>query len=314
VVLPWKHAPCDANVTITATDTSYSQSPDTVPLSLGDTFVRGTGVAKASPPRGAREITSGVWRWSERSRALQVLGLALAGISIFWLRSALPWDAIRRLSDGLVNVNLHVAGELLFGLPFLLGGLLMGALGLTLLFGYTRYTVERGGLIAEACALGIVFLSRRMGLTDVRVFQPSVFARTNAKASSYTMIGRTAAGQTLWYPFTAKTLDDLRNLAHWVVQRAGLTDVAFDPQLFDEDLLARVRRDGPQNDTGQRSLGGYGMALRNLMFVVIALALVGFVLMLGASFMGVNASGPEHSAAAPIPRIAAAIARDATTA
>lgn len=313
-VQPWKHAPFMADVAITASDTPYTQSTGAVSLSSDDPFAGGFGARQASPPRGAREIAPGVWQWTERSRVLQVLGVILLVFAGFWLRTTLPWDVVRRFAQGVANVDLHVTGGLLFSLPFAVGGLSMAALGLALLLGYARYTVERGGLNADACAIGMVFFSRRLTLADVRVFQPCVFARTNTKVSTYTMAARTASGQIRWYPFTARTPDDLRELAHWIAQRAGLVDAVFDPEMFDQDLLARARRDGNRNEPGQRSLAGYRVAFRKLMLLMMALALLGLTLMIGASFVSINTADRARSAIAPTPLISAAMARDATTA
>ncbi|MBL8311331.1 MAG: hypothetical protein JNL19_12980 [Burkholderiales bacterium] len=277
-VLPWKHAAFEGALAIAATEVKYAPSVETIALNGSDAF----GKASAPPPpRGAKQIAAATWQWTARSTVLKVIGVLLIIGAFFWIRSALPWAALRSWVDGARQIDLRLTGELLFAVPFVVAGLVLAAIGLALFLGSARYTVSRGTLRSEARALGMTFFEKQFDLTGLRTLQPTAFARTNQKVSSYSLIGRDASGEARWYPITAGSIDELQRLAHWIAHTAGLSDVRFDPAVSDENMATRKHRIGGKapSTPGERSLAGWTHAMRKIAWVVSAMAIIGFALM-----------------------------------
>lgn len=319
-VMPWKHAPFECTLNIAARDTPYAPSARTVALTPSEVDpLRAFGTPQQLPtddaPPGAHEVAPGVWRWTERSHGLQFVGALLLVFAVFWLDRSVNVFDVREFLNGVMHVNLHLTGEMLFTLPFLVSGLIIAAIAAALLLGYARYTVRRGELLADGCALGLVFFSKRIVLSDLRVLQPIPFASTNGAATRYSVLGRATDGTQRTLAVTARSVEALRAKVGWIVRRAGVGDVNFDPvPNHDTQHSARLQHDA-KADSGTHTLSGIGNALRKVMFVASALAFVGIgLIMLSAFASKQNPTTSERDASTPTPLIAAAIQRDTTTA
>lgn len=226
-----KFAPSECDVTVHRSAKASGASVDAVTLNASqDSFV---SLPSEVIPTGATEIAPGVWQWRNTSRALQVIGLILLGFALFWLWNTSDFGLLRVLTAR-GGISWGTIGVGLFGLPFLVGGIVVLALALSLLTLRTSAVARRGEIATKIHALGKCWSAQTILAGEITMLQASASMSSGPTVLRYALAARTARGAAA-LPVVAKSLDELAAQARWLAGILEIPDAIFDPQLMDSD-------------------------------------------------------------------------------
>ncbi len=223
--------------------------------------------------------------WAGSQTATRVLGAVLlvfgVGFAYAPLRNLrLPRDLSRWFE----------LGELLFHLPFVVGGLVVALLGLVVLTLRTHVRVSQEGINSTWTTLFIFSRRQHVAPNDVQALRPTVTSRTTtgggASTYRYSLGVQTAQGVSSLETATSKSVDsaELRELAHRVAAALGRHNLAYDPTPATANRGLSSHSSAP---TGERQTWFSGK-LRTLLGAVMAMGFVGFALMFASAWMGSN--------------------------
>ena len=263
-----KFAPSECDVTVRRNAKASGPSVDAIALNASqDSFA---SLTPEIVPTGATEIVRGVWQWSSTSRALQVIGLILLGFALFWLWNTSDFGLVRALTarDG---ISWGTVGVALFGLPFLVGGIVVLALALSLLTLRTSAVARRGEIVTEIHALGRTWSTQIVRASEIAMLQASASMSSGPTVLRYALAARTARGASM-LPLVAKSIDELAAQARWLAGILEIPDVIFDPQLMNSDEPRIV---SPVETSQRKKIGRW---VGRLVGGSCALGFVGFAL------------------------------------
>jgi len=278
-----QYSSAECAVVVHRSEQASGPSKDTVTLTVDDvtSTVAAFGgmpsarAAASGAPKGAHEVSPGVWRWQQSSVALRIVGLIVLLFALFWLRNTGDFGLIRSLASPR-SWSWGALGMALFSLPFIAGGLVMLAIGLALVTHRLGATVRRGEIRTTAGALGMQWDAQTLRASDIQRLQATASMTSGPTALRYSLAARTASG-AVTLPFTAKSIegdaDSLIEQARWLARALGISDVQFDPETMasDEPKLRNLAQEQTRAHIGSligRAIGG-----------AFALGLIGFALL-----------------------------------
>lgn len=276
--LQYSNAEC--GVVVHRSEQASGPSKDTVMLEaadMGGTFgsVSSARDGLSAAPKGAREISAGVWQWHQSSTALRVVGVIVLVFAFFWLRNTGDFGLIRALASPR-GWSWGALGMALFSLPFIAGGLVMLVIGLALTTHRLGATVRRGEIKTTASALGVQWDAQTLRASNIQRLQVTASMTSGPTALRYSLAARTSRGAVA-LPLTAKSIDgeadSLIEQARWLARALGINEVQFDPETMasDEPKL----RNAAHEHTRARVSSLVGRVIGG----AFALGLIGFALM-----------------------------------
>ncbi len=266
-----KYAPVEQDVVVRAAANANEPSTEAVTLNSVPADSLTQAESRNTPP-GAHEIASGVWQWHSATRTTQIIGLILITFSVFWLWNTTSIALPRLSARGDFAFSWGEVAVALFGLPFLLVGLLMMLLGVALLTLRQSGTIRRGEFQTRVTALGRTWSMHNLRASDIDFLQAASGLSSGRNVLRYDLAARTPAGAVI-LPYSATSTNDLMQQARWTASVMGIERVQFDPQTLANDMP----RLSLASDVATRQWIGKWIA--GMMKFCIALAVAGFALL-----------------------------------
>ncbi len=266
-----RYAPVECNVAVRAA--ANAKEPSAEAITLNNAGVGWpTQISAGRAPSGAHEIESGVWQWQSSSRTTKIIGAVMITFALFWLWNTTSFALPRLGARGDLAFSWSEVAVALFGLPFLLVGLLMLLLGFAILTLKQFATIRRGEFRTTVMALGRTWSTHNLRASDIDFLQAASSLSIGRAVLRYALAARTTSGAVV-LPYSAVSTNDLMQQAQWTANVLGIESTRFDPQTLASD----TPRFTLASDAATRNRIGRWIA--QMMAGATALAIAGFALL-----------------------------------